>query len=72
MTIRYIEKPEAVRGMVLIIFKDLDRVSISKVSVKTQISHDDNMTELKQELQQTRKEIQISREEMHRDCYRVS
>ncbi len=63
ITIQHIEKPVAIQGTALIVFKELDTVKTSKVPV-TQTTTDHKTMEIEMELLQTRIELQISREEM--------
>lgn len=62
VTLQAIEKPEALRGRVIVVFKDVPVTSVRRRSGKTisQSSHD----ELRQELQQCRESLQVTQEEM--------
>ncbi len=66
ITVQRIEEPEALRGMVMIIFTDM----ITPLEKKTKVSSrkapggDARVRELEQELQQFREQLQTTREEM--------
>jgi chemotaxis methyl-accepting protein methylase len=66
ITVQAIEEPEALRGMVMIVFTDVGTPLEKKASgrSKSAASGDTREHELEQELQQFREELQTTREEM--------
>ncbi|MBI5101705.1 MAG: PAS domain-containing protein, partial [Nitrospirae bacterium] len=66
VTVKAIEEPEALRGMVIIIFNDVAIPSGIKMPAgrKSVRSGNARVTELERELQQCREELQTTREEM--------
>ncbi|MBT1074721.1 chemotaxis protein CheB [Geobacter grbiciae] len=66
VTVQAIEEPEALRGMVMIVFTDVATPPEKKASGRSRSSSSDNIRvlELEQELQQVREELQTTREEM--------
>ncbi|RPH29210.1 MAG: PAS domain S-box protein [Bacteroidales bacterium] len=64
--IQWIEKPEALNGMVMIIFIDLPKIVESKIKTKQgeQHLHSLKQSELEEELQRARNEMQNALEEM--------
>ena len=66
ITVQKIEEPEALRGMVMITFADVETPLETNAKVgarKTPIGHSRNR-ELEEELQQSREQLQTTREEM--------
>ena len=66
ITVRAIEEPEALRGMVMIVFCDMETPPLKKKPGRTMTAPLDEtrVSELEQELQQVREELQTTREEM--------
>jgi len=66
VSIHWLDKPEALRGMVMIIFSDLPKVARSKDPGKKDVKTPDNIKqlELEKELQHAREEMQTTLEEM--------
>jgi two-component system CheB/CheR fusion protein len=64
--VQAIDEPEALRGMVMVVFTDVPTPPGGKASVKSKAAHpvDARCFELEQELQQCREELATSREEM--------
>jgi two-component system CheB/CheR fusion protein len=66
ITVQAIAEPEALRGMVMIIFTDVETPQKKKTPGRSKIAPSDNarVPELEQELQQLREALQTTREEM--------
>lgn len=65
VTLQQIEKPEAIKGKVIIVFKDLPEMSESKLNAKTSKQNSNaRQKELEIELQQSLEDLQTIREEM--------
>ncbi len=66
ITVQMIEEPEALQGMVMIVFTDVTTLPEKKTAGRSKTGPSDNATvqELELELQQSRIEIQTTREEM--------
>jgi len=66
VTVQAIEEPEALRGMVMIVFTAVATPPEKKATGRSRSSASDNtrVLELEQELQQVREELQTTREEM--------
>lgn len=66
VTVQTIEEPEALRGMVMIVFTDVATPPEKKASGRSRAAASGNakVPELEQELQQFREELQTTREEM--------
>jgi two-component system CheB/CheR fusion protein len=66
VTVQAIEEPEALRGMVMIVFSDVPTPPGKKTSGRSKTASSDNarLLELKQALQQAREELTTTREEM--------
>ncbi|MBN1980437.1 MAG: PAS domain-containing protein [Chitinivibrionales bacterium] len=66
ITIQQIEKPEALQGMVMVVFTEGAKIPAAKVSKEhtKKNSHDNRSVELEQELLATREELRSLREEM--------
>lgn len=65
VTLQQIEKPEAVKGKVIIVFKDLPEMSEPKLNAKTSKQNSNaRQKELEIELQQSLEDLQTIREEM--------
>uniref|UniRef100_Q3AT39 protein-glutamate O-methyltransferase n=1 Tax=Chlorobium chlorochromatii (strain CaD3) TaxID=340177 RepID=Q3AT39_CHLCH len=66
LTIRLLDKPEALRGLVLIVFEDDENVTVTTDTTEqlSLASGENRMVLLEQELSQARDEILIIREEM--------
>jgi len=71
LTVRWMDEPEALQGMYLVVFKDVasssikkskDRVSIGKSPESVELEQDNKR--LREELQNTREEMQTSQEEL--------
>ncbi len=67
ITVRTIQEPEALRGMVMIIFSDVAPPAVHTVSNLPRTAATDNAAvhALEQDLLQSREELQSTREEMH-------
>jgi len=67
ITVQAIQDPEALRGMIMIIFSEVTQLAEMRPSNASQNAATDNTStiELKQELLQTREALQSTREEMH-------
>ena len=66
ITVRMIQDPEALRGMVMVIFADVTQQAELRPSRSSQNTATDNATlEMEQELLQARKALQSTSEEMH-------
>jgi two-component system CheB/CheR fusion protein len=66
ITIKWIDKPESLKGMIMIIFNDLPKIAISEIPANKGLttSVNTNQSELEEELHRIRQEMQISLEEM--------
>jgi len=66
ITVRTIEEPEALRGMVMIVFNDVAPVPEKKAPVRSRAAAagSSRVVELEQELQHVRESLQTTREEM--------
>jgi len=66
ITVQAIAEPEALRGSVIIVFRDLEATPKAKVSNKDKRSSDAGtaLAQMEQELQQARKELRLARDEM--------
>ena len=64
ITVQSIEEPEALQGMVMIVFTDVATPPEKKAPGRSKTSGNAKVTELEQELQQFREELQSTREEM--------
>ena len=66
ITVKSIEEPEALRGMVMIVFTDVETspAKKTKVGAKTAPAGHARVLELEQELRHLREELQTTREEM--------
>lgn len=66
ITIKWIDKPESLKGMIMIIFNDLPKIAISELPANKGLtaSVNTNQSELEAELHRIRQEMQISLEEM--------
>ncbi|MHB8057524.1 MAG: chemotaxis protein CheB [Desulfuromonadaceae bacterium] len=66
ITVQMVEEPEALQGMVMIVFTDVATLPEKKPADRSKAGPSDNATvqELEMELQQSRVEIQTTREEM--------
>ena len=66
LTVKEIQEPEALRGMVMIIFTDVSTPPQRKTNCRSKPGHVDGskITELEQELYQCREELRTTREEM--------
>lgn len=66
ITVQAIEQPEALRGMTMIVFHDVDTLPGRKTRRRSRPGAEDNarIIELERELQRSRDELQTSREEM--------
>jgi len=66
ITVQAIQEPEALRGMVMIVFTDMATPPETKTPRRSRTASSDNarVLELEQELQQFREELQTTREEM--------
>ena len=66
ITVQAIEEPEAMRGMLMIVFTDVATPTEKKAAVRSKTATSDNarVLELEQELQQFREELQTTREGM--------
>ena len=66
ITVKSIEEPEALRGMVMIVFNDVAAPEENKIPRRSKNSpgHDSRSLELEQELVQLRKQLHTNREEM--------
>jgi two-component system, chemotaxis family, CheB/CheR fusion protein len=62
VTVQAVDKPEALRGRVIVVFRDMPAPPSRRKSAKTPIPEAQNI--LMQELQQTREALQITHEEM--------
>ncbi|MDD2309835.1 MAG: chemotaxis protein CheB [Desulfuromonadaceae bacterium] len=67
VTVQVISEPESLRGMVMIVFRDVTTVPEKKKTGRASSRPSGNaaMAELEQELQHSREELQTTREEMH-------
>ncbi len=66
LKILLLERPESLRGMLMILFKDVDTPPETKTARRSKATQTDlaQIAELERELQQARKELQITLEEM--------
>ena len=66
MKVLQIDRPEPMRGMVMILFKDVENPPEAKTARRSRTTHTDSTqtAKLERELQQARKELQITLEEM--------
>lgn len=66
VTIKWIDKPDAIKGFILIIFNDLPKTHLTEQPIKKKKGNPLNtkQVELEEELQHTREEMQKSPEEM--------
>jgi two-component system CheB/CheR fusion protein len=66
VTVQAIHEPEALRGMVMIVFTDVALTPKKRASSRSRVDSPDNgrVAELEQELQQNREALQTTREEM--------
>ncbi|HAM53610.1 MAG TPA: chemotaxis protein CheB [Nitrospiraceae bacterium] len=66
LTVRAIEEPEGIRGMVVIVFKDVAAPQETKLSGRARVSKEGYtmVKELEKELLRTREELRSTREEM--------
>jgi two-component system, chemotaxis family, CheB/CheR fusion protein len=67
ISIQWIDKPEALKGMIMVIFKDLQDISDSKLAAQKEKKSLDNIRqmELEKELKYAREKIQDTLEAMH-------
>jgi two-component system CheB/CheR fusion protein len=64
VTIQWIDKPETLRGMVMIVFTDVHEIYSSKPKASRKTISNIKQSELEKELQHTREEMQNTLEEM--------
>ncbi|ACM22127.1 protein glutamate methylesterase CheB and methyltransferase CheR [Geotalea daltonii FRC-32] len=64
LTVQAIEEPEALRGMVMVVFNDVATLRGKKPSFNPGLAANVRVLELEQELQHCREELQTTREEM--------
>ncbi len=64
VTIRPIDEPEALRGTVMIVFRDVAPIPAADAPDRARSAHGAQTPELAQELQRTREELQTARQEM--------
>ncbi len=62
VTVQALEKPEPLRGRLIIVFRDLSKVPARRI--RKSVASDTTHTALLQELQQTREALQVTHEEM--------
>ena len=66
LTVQYLKEPEALNGMIMIVFSDTDELPAADATVKTRkaTSLNSRIKLLEEELKQTHGELQTTREEM--------
>ena len=66
ITVQPVTSPEALRGMVMVVFTDVAKQSVTKAvrSSERATMHNDRVTAMAQELQQAHKDLQVTRDEM--------
>jgi two-component system CheB/CheR fusion protein len=64
LTVQYLEEPEAIQGMYLVIFKDVDSAPIKKSKSRGSSMKSTEFLELEQDNKRLREELQNTREEM--------